>query len=351
MRELPKKLIPIISVFLIFTFAVSVHADFSDEAKGGTEVSITNAEPFVATSFLGVDSLYSLSQPDKYKSDELVVRFYRMAYGLNVSASSSGPVLNTEGYVLRRPVSPQQGDIVYAASEGHWAIVKSNTRGRITLFEQDVRNNGKASINRVIKYPSDSYTVYSPRAVRGNAYPTLKNVSTGTTVLIANGKFYDDSGSVNEITTETETEETESTDKKGEKTKDSKDSSTYKDNSKVDYTTYKSEESSASPAAPVFTTEKMPDGYEEFLTSTTKRRFFKKKETTTEESKTERLTETEYYIEKTVYSTAPARAEEKKPVDPALIFGVVVVAGIVCIAAAGILAGVAMKKHSDDDDD
>ena len=75
MRELPKKLIPIISVFLIFTFAVSVHADFSDEAKGGTEVSITNAEPFVATSFLGVDSLYSLSQPDKYKSDELVVRF------------------------------------------------------------------------------------------------------------------------------------------------------------------------------------------------------------------------------------------------------------------------------------
>lgn len=351
MRELPRKLIPVISVFLILAFAVSVHADFSDEARGGTQVSITNAEPFVATSFLGVDALYSLSQPEKYKSDELIVRFYRMAYRLNITASSSGPVMNSDGYALRSPVTPAQGDIVYAASEGHWAIVKSYTRGRLTLFEQDVRNDGKASINRVITYPSDSYIVYSPRAVRGNAYPTLRNAATGTVVLIGNGKFYDDTGSVAEITTTGESEETESTTKKDDKTKESKDSSTYKDNSKVDYTTYKSEETSAAPAAPVFTTEKMPDGYEEFLTSTTKRRFFKKKETTTEESKTQRLTETEYYIEKTVYSTAPARAEEKKPVDPALIFGVVVVAGIVCIAAAGILAGVAMKKHGEDDDD
>ncbi len=353
MKEIPKKLIPILSVFLIFIFALNVYADFSDDVTGGTQVSITNAEPFVATSFLGVDSLYSLSQT-KYTSDELIVRFYKQTYKLNISTSSSGPQMNSDGAAFTRPVTPAQGDIVYVPSEGHWALIKSYTRGRITLFEQDVSDNGKAIINRVVKYPSDSYTVYSPRAVRGNAYPTLRDARTGTVVLIANGKFYDDSGDVTEVTSEEKTEKEESTEEKTTSKKGSeksKESSSYKDNSSVDYTTYKSGETSAAPAAPVFTTEKMPDGYEEFLTSTTKRRFFRIKETTTEESKTQILTETEYYIEKTVYSTASAKKEEKEPVDPALIFGIVVVAGIVCIAAAGILAGVAMKKHGEDDDD
>ena len=350
MIRILKKLIPVLSVFLIFAFAVSSHASFSDDVKGGSQVSITNAEPFIATSFIGVNSYYSLTET-KYTSEELVVRFYRDAYKMSISTGAAGPSLNTDGYAFTRPVTPVQGDIVYVPGEGHWAIVKSYTRGRITLFEQDVRNENKAVINRVVKYPSDSYTVYSPRAVRGNAYPTLRNAETGTVVLIANGQFYTDSGEIAQTTTVASTEAETTTTKKNETTKGSKESSTYKDNSKVDYTTYKSGETSAPPAAPVYTTEKTPDGYEEFLTSTTKKRFFTWRETTTEAPKTEETSESEFFIEKTVYSTAPARPEVKEPMDPALIFGIVVVAGIVCIAAAGILAGVAIKKRGDDDDD
>ncbi len=292
MRNLPKKIIPVISVFLILFTAVTASASFSDDIKGGSTVNITNAEPFVATTFIGVDALYSLTE-SKYTSDELVVRFYKEAYKMNISAGASGPVMETDGYAFRNPVTPVAGDIVYASAEGHWAIVKAYTRGRITLFEQDAQKDGKAAVNRVVKYPSDSYEVFSPRAVRGNAYPTLKNADTGATVLIANGQYYGETTApATDKTSETEEDESKTT-KKEKTTKGGDGSSTDNDNSSVEYTTYKSGETSASPAAPVFTTEKMPDGYEEFLTSTTKRRILRRKETTTQESTTGRLTETE----------------------------------------------------------
>ena len=142
-------------------------ADWYDDIKSDRYVEI-NGNKFVADTFYGVNAYYN-EDGSVYHCGELVERFYREAYGLDVEIRSTEPRLrmNTPGYKLVTPKTPKAGDVVFVSAEmrgsyDHWAIVKYYSDGYLTLFEQNVVYNGKAGVERKLKYPSGSYILFSP---------------------------------------------------------------------------------------------------------------------------------------------------------------------------------------------
>ena len=93
--------------------------------------------------------------------------------------------MKSEGYKFVTPSNPKPGDVVYvsAAMRGtsdHWAIVKYNKGDHLVLFEQNVVNGGKAGVERKLKYPSDSYKLYTPVSTGEKPDPVLKGASGST---------------------------------------------------------------------------------------------------------------------------------------------------------------------------
>lgn len=155
-------------------------ANWYDDISGGTYVEI-KGKNFVADTFYGVDALYNENGPTLY-CNELVIRFYKEAYGLDVSAGTSGIKMNSEGYKFVTPKNPKPGDVVYVSaamrgSSDHWAIVKYNKGDHLVLFEQNVVNGGEAGVERKLKYPSDSYKLYTPVSTGEKPDPVLKGSS------------------------------------------------------------------------------------------------------------------------------------------------------------------------------
>ncbi|MBR5113001.1 MAG: Ig-like domain-containing protein [Clostridia bacterium] len=153
-------------------------ADWYDEVSGGSYSAIVG-EPYVAETFCGVEARYSLTTA-QYQCNELIMRFYREAYGLEVMAYMNiGLVMLTEGYEFKTPSTPKKGDIIYSPAKfrqnksDHWAIVKDYSNGKITLFEQNVVWNGKAGTGRKLNFPSDYYYIYTPVAKAGYPEPSL----------------------------------------------------------------------------------------------------------------------------------------------------------------------------------
>lgn len=169
------------AVILLVSGAVpEAFADWYDNIESGTWVEI-KGQNFVADTFMGVKAYYNESGNSVYHCGEVIERFYREAFGLDVEIRSSEPRLrmNTPGYKLVTPYFPKAGDVVFVSSEmrggkgDHWAIVKYYEDGYLVLFEQNVIHNGCAGINRRLKYPSDSYYIFSPVAVDGGKDPVL----------------------------------------------------------------------------------------------------------------------------------------------------------------------------------
>ena len=172
-------------LFILPCFAALVSADWYDEVSGGSYAPIIG-EPYVAETFCGVEARYSLTT-EAYQCNELIMRFYKEAYGLDVLAYINiGLVMVTEGYEFVTPSAPKKGDIIYSPAKfrqyksDHWAIVKDYSGGKITLFEQNVKWNGKAGTGRKLNYPSEYYYVYTPVAKAGYPAPAL-NVASATT--------------------------------------------------------------------------------------------------------------------------------------------------------------------------
>lgn len=116
------------------------------------------------------------------------MRFYKEAYGLDVMAyMNTGLIMLTEGYAFVDAQTPKKGDVIYvtAAMRGsgtdHWAIVKDYSNGYITMFEQNVVWDGKAALNRQIKYPSDSYYLLTPVSLGAAPDPVLRGAEEETT--------------------------------------------------------------------------------------------------------------------------------------------------------------------------
>ena len=168
-----------LSAVLLFVSGIvpNAFADWYDDISSGPYVEIKGNNCVVDT-FYGVDALYNESG-STYYCNELVIRFYKEAYGLSISAGSSGISMKTEGYKFVTPDTPKAGDVVYVSADmrggtsDHWAIVKSCSGGYLTLFEQNVKSGGIAIINRKLKYPSNSYHLYTPLSTCEKPAPTL----------------------------------------------------------------------------------------------------------------------------------------------------------------------------------
>lgn len=180
--NIKKTAIAVLCAVLLFVSGIvpNAFANWYDDISSGTYVEI-KGQNFVADTFHGVKALYNENGPTLY-CNELVIRFYKEAYGLNVSAGTSGISMKTEGYKFVTPKNPKPGDVVYvsAAMRGtsdHWAIVKYNRGDHLVLFEQNVVNGGKAGVERKLKYPSDSYKLYTPVSTGEKPNPVLKGSS------------------------------------------------------------------------------------------------------------------------------------------------------------------------------
>ena len=148
-------------VVLILSVIPLSFADWYDDVKSGCTWVEIKGDNFVADTFCSVDALYS-ENSYYYQCNELIMRFYKEAYGLDVLAySNTGLVAMTEGYKFVEAKTPKKGDVIFVSatmrnsSSDHWAIVKDYSGGYITMFEQNVIWDGKAAVNRQIKYPSD----------------------------------------------------------------------------------------------------------------------------------------------------------------------------------------------------
>lgn len=171
------------SLFIICgCVTLSASANWYDEVSGGTYQKIVG-DPFVSETFCGVEARYR-DTGINYQCNELVMRFYRDAYGLSVGAfpeSLGGLSMESDGYEFVTPDVPHPGDVIFAPSKfrngvsDHWAIVKSYSGGKITLFEQNVVYQGKAGTGRKLNYPSQYYYIYTPKALPGYPDPVLKN--------------------------------------------------------------------------------------------------------------------------------------------------------------------------------
>lgn len=183
--KLLKKLLCITGIFVILasSFALCAFAaNWDNEVTNGT-YSLITGEPYVADKFCGVEARYSLVSP-YYQCNELVMRFYKEAYNLDVIAvpeSLGGLYMGTTGYEFKQTDTPKPGDVVYAPSRlrggsgDHWAIIKSVDNGKAVLFEQNVGHGGKAGTGRVMTYPSNNCYIYTPVAKAGYSAPVLKN--------------------------------------------------------------------------------------------------------------------------------------------------------------------------------
>lgn len=177
------------AVLMIVSGAVpKAFADWYDDIESGYSVKIVG-QNFVADTFCGVNAYYNETGNSVYHCGELVERFYREAYGLDVEIRSTEPRLrmNTEGYKIITTKTAKSGDVVFvsAAMRGtydHWAIVKYVKDGYLVLFEQNVVYNGTAGVERKLKYPSDSYVIFSPVSEGEKPEPVLKNAGDAAVV-------------------------------------------------------------------------------------------------------------------------------------------------------------------------
>lgn len=201
--NIKKTAIAVLCAVLLFVSGTvtDAFADWYDDISSGTYVEI-EGKNFVADTFYGVKALYNEGGPTLY-CNELVIRFYKEAYGLDISAGTSGISMKSEGYKFVTSSNPKPGDVVYvsAAMRGtsdHWAIVKYNNGDHLVLFEQNVVNGGKAGVERKLKYPSDSYKLYTPVSTGEKPDPVLKGSSGNAQTTV----------STTEKTTVTTTEKT-----------------------------------------------------------------------------------------------------------------------------------------------
>lgn len=183
LKETVVKLMCVLTLFGCFMQTAS--ADWYDDLKPNGTWAEIEGNNFVAETFYGVPAYYNEDNRN-YQCGELVIRFYKEAYGLDIRPYSQPlPTSLTEGYKFVKSSSPKPGDIIFVSAEmrgsstDHWALVKEYKDGYITMFEQNARYNGQAAIGRQIKYPSDSYYIYTPVSVGDSPAPVLKNAVTG----------------------------------------------------------------------------------------------------------------------------------------------------------------------------
>ncbi len=183
LKETAIKLTCVLALF--FCFMQSASADWYDDIKPNSTWVKIEGENFVADTFMGVSALYNESDNSRYHCGELIIRFYKEAYGLDIYPyTNDTPTSQTDGYEFVKTKTPKKGDIIFVSKEmrgstqDHWAIVKDYSDGYITLFEQNTIWEGQAGVERKLKCPSDSYYIYTLVKVDGAPVPGVDGVQT-----------------------------------------------------------------------------------------------------------------------------------------------------------------------------
>jgi hypothetical protein len=141
-------------------------------ASAATKVTI-KGNKFVADAFHNVPAYYDEGENGYYgrwQCFEYVQRFYREAYGLEMSAVDGcvAPTIGTPGYGFQKTKKPKPGDLLYspAARRGkpydHWAVVKTSGNGVVTLAEQNHHWNGTVVIDRETPVNHPEYDFFTP---------------------------------------------------------------------------------------------------------------------------------------------------------------------------------------------
>lgn len=183
LKETAIKLTCVLALF--FCFMQSASADWYDDIKPNSTWVKIEGENFVADTFMGVSALYNESDNSRYHCGELIIRFYKEAYGIDIYPyTNDTPTSQTDGYEFVKTKTPKKGDIIFVSKEmrgstqDHWAIVKDYSDGYITLFEQNTIWEGQAGVERKLKCPSDSYYIYTLVKVDGAPVPGVDGVQT-----------------------------------------------------------------------------------------------------------------------------------------------------------------------------
>lgn len=135
-----------------------------------------------------VDTLNGVPAYPNNQCNDLAIRYYEEVYGVDIFVGNYSPFLMDRSFDItfasqdeipdlgdipdeysgfQRTDSPKVGDIVYWSmarrnkSYAHTALVKDYSNGVITLIEQNWNSGGKAVYERKIRFPSDSYVVYT----------------------------------------------------------------------------------------------------------------------------------------------------------------------------------------------
>ncbi len=176
--NIKKAALAMLCAVLLFVSGIvpNAFADWYDDISSGRYIEI-QGKNFVADTFYGVNAYYN-EDGSIYHCGEIVERFYKEAYGLEVSIGSSGIRMDTQGYKFVTPKTPKPGDVIYVSAEmrgttDHWALVKYCEDGYLVLFEQNVVYKGRAGVERKLKYPSKSYHIYTPVSTGEKPDPVL----------------------------------------------------------------------------------------------------------------------------------------------------------------------------------
>lgn len=175
-------------VVMLCCFMQTASADWYDDIKPNSTWVKIEGERFVADTFMGVPALYNEYDNSKYHCGEIIIRFYKEAYGLDIYPYTNDfPRSLTPGYKFVKTKTPKKGDIIFvskemrSATQDHWAIVKDYRDGYITLFEQNTIWQGKAGVERKLKCPSDSYYIFTPVSTGDAPPPVLRYAGTKPT--------------------------------------------------------------------------------------------------------------------------------------------------------------------------
>lgn len=130
---------------------------------------------FVADSMDGVDAVYNLTtaSPD---CAELVERYYKTLYGIDVVLGSQPYVSGTDKYWFEQTAIPGHGDILFSPASvrgyNHYALCREAdlANNTMTLFEQNWLWGTKAGVNRQVAIGL-YYTAYTLRSASGAVTP------------------------------------------------------------------------------------------------------------------------------------------------------------------------------------
>jgi hypothetical protein len=179
-----KRTTRILALTLCLLLALTGAAAASNETILSIDFVPITGSPFTADTLNGVSALYGSSE---YDCTELVRRYYKTLYGVDVLFYDSGlRVKDNDTYWFEKTDTPAPGDVLYATgtargkSYAHAALLKFLSDGgtRATLIEQNWSWNNQAAYEREIPWPSDCYTAYTLRCSSGVPTPKLQQADT-----------------------------------------------------------------------------------------------------------------------------------------------------------------------------